>query len=136
MRLLQVTLRGLLLYSVIILLISVPVSFISIQAILNEEVDESIEQQADQFIHHIKSFEYLDDLETDLKVLDQLSSNIHIKPSNGQKVEKAYSTISVYDSMEHEERPVRRLISSVVIKGKSYILTVEMSLIDNDDLVM
>lgn len=136
MRLLQVNLRGLLLYSVILLLISIPVSLISIQAILSEEVDESISIQADQFLHHIKGFEYLDDLETDLKVLDHLSYNIHIKPSDGSIVDKAYKTISLYDSIEHEARPFRQLSSSVIIKDKPYLLTVRMSLVDNDALVM
>lgn len=136
MRLLQVNLRGLLLYALILVLVSIPVSLVSIQALLNEEVDESISHQADQFLQHIKSFEYLDDLTTDLEVLDQLSYNIHIKPHEGDGVEKTFETISLYDSTENEIRPFRQLSSSVSIKGKPYVLTVRMSLVDNDDLVM
>jgi signal transduction histidine kinase len=136
MRLLQVNLRGLLLYSLILILISIPVSLVSIQAILSEEVDESISQQADQFLHHIKGFEYLTDLETDLQVLDQLSNNIHIKPTGPDVVEKTFSTITLYDSVERENKPFRQLSSSVFIKGRPYLLTVQMSLVDNDDLVM
>lgn len=135
MRLLQVNLRGLLLYSVILLLVSIPVSLFSIQAILAEEVDESIASQADQFITHIKNFEYLDDLETDLKVLDKLSNNIHIKPSDGRVTDKSYHTLVMYDSIENEEKPYRQLITNVVVKGKPYTLTVQMSLVDNDDLI-
>ena len=135
MRLLQVNLRGLLLYSVILLLVSIPVSLFSIQAILAEEVDESIASQADQFITHIKNFEYLDDLETDLKVLDKLSNNIHIKPSDGQVTDKSYHTLVMYDSIENEEKPYRQLITNVIVKGKPYTLTVQMSLVDNDDLI-
>lgn len=136
MRLLQVNLRGLLVYALILVLISIPVSLVSIQALLNEEVDESISHQADQFLHHIKGFEYLDDLTTDLEVLDQLSYNIHIKPSDGTAISKTFETISLYDSIEHEVRPFRQLSSAVVIKGKPYLLTVRMSLVNNDDLVM
>jgi len=136
MRLLQVSLRSLLLYSLVLVLISIPVSHFSIQAILNEEVDESISAQADQFLRHIKSFEYLDDLETDLGVLDQLSYNIHIKPYHDRPVVKEYQTILEYDSIERDERPFRQLSSSVDVKGKSYLLTVRMSLVDNNDLVM
>jgi signal transduction histidine kinase len=136
MRLLQVNLRGLLLYSLILVLISIPVSLVSIQAILNEEVDESISLQADQFLRHIKGFEYLDDLETDLKVFDQLSYNIHIKPTDSEIVKKSYSTITLYDSLEKKIKPFRQVSTSVVIKDKPYVLTVEMSLVDNDELVM
>ena len=136
MRLLQVSLRTLLIYSIVLLLISIPVSWFSVQAMLNEEVDESISRQAEQFLRHIKNFEYLDDLETDLKVLDQLSYNIHIKSAETTTQDKIYKTIIQYDSLEHSQRPFRQLSTSVVVKGRPYLLTVEMSLVDNNELVM
>jgi len=135
MRLLQVNLRSLLLYSLLLVLISIPVSLLSVRAFLNSEVDESIAAQSEQFLNHIKGFEYLDDLETDLSVLDQLSYNIHIKPSEGEIVQRHYENIFVYDSMEHEQRPFRQLSSPVDIKNKAYILTVRMSLVDNNELI-
>lgn len=136
MRLLQVNLRGLLLYSLILLIVSIPLSLLSIQAILAEEVDESIAHQAEQFSTHIKGFEYLDDLEIDLEVLDKLSTNIHIKPSNQEIGSEAYQTVLMYDSIENEERPFRQMSSNVIVKGKPYILTVQMSLVDNNDLIL
>jgi len=135
MRLLHVNLRSLLLYSLVLLIISIPVSLLSVQAILNEEVDESLALQSDQFIHHIQKFEYLDDLDTDLKVLDQLSYNIHIKPNGSDTHEREYSTLSVYDSLEKDTKPFRQLHSYVIIQGRPYTLTVRMSLVDNEDLI-
>ncbi len=135
MRLLQKSLRSLILYALILVVISVPVSLFSIRAILNEEIDESLSEQSDQFLNHIKRFTYLDDLETDLSVLDQLSGNIHIKPSEKLFTSKRYETISLYDSLEHESRPYRQLSTGVNIKGKEYLLTVQMSVVDNDKLV-
>ncbi|MBS1979008.1 MAG: HAMP domain-containing histidine kinase [Bacteroidetes bacterium] len=134
MRLLQVSLRGSLLFSLMMILVSIPVSFFTIRALLNEEVDESIAAQADQFIQHIQSFEYLDDLETDLKVLDKLSSNIHITPSIGV-VHTNYRTLNLYDSVDHENKPFRRFETGVIIKGKPYKLIVRMSLLETNDLV-
>src|SRR5438105_4449302 len=115
MRLLQRSLRTLLLYSLILVVLSIPVSVFSIRELLNEEVDEALTVQSDQFLNHIKHFTYLDDLETDLVVLDQLSQNIHIQPSGGKHVPKQFETISVYDSVDHEFRPFRQLSSSAVI---------------------
>lgn len=135
MRLLQVSLRSLLLYSLVVVLISIPVSLFSIREILNEEVDESLTLHTDQFLRHIKGFEYLDDLETDLTVLDQLTYDISIQPSEGKTVERSFETITLYDSLEQEMRPFRQLSSSMNIKNKSYILSIRMSLIDNDELV-
>ena len=136
MRLLQRSLRTLLLYSLILVVLSIPVSLFSIREILNEEVDENLDLHADQFLSHIKKFTYLDDLETDLEVLDQLSYNIHIRPSDGRLIPEHFETISVYDSAEHEYRPFRQWSSGVDIKGKSYILSIQMSLVDNDQLVL
>lgn len=136
MRLLQVSLRTLLLYSLLLVLISIPVSLFSIQTILNEEVDESISAQADQFMNHIKGFEYLDDLETDLEVLDQLSSNIHIRRSEQKSIPKYYETVALYDSIQHEQRPFRRLSSVVDVKGKSYLLTITVPLVNRSDLIL
>ena len=135
MRLLQVSLRTLLLYSLLLVLISIPVSLFSIQAILNQEVDESISAQADQFVNHIKGFEYLDDLETDLEVLDQLSSNIHIRPSDRKSISKYYENVTLYDSVHREQRPFRRLSSVVNVKSKSYLLTVTVPLVNRSDLI-
>jgi signal transduction histidine kinase len=136
MRLLQVNLRSLLLYSLILLIISIPISFLSIQAILNEEIDGSLSLQADQFARHIQSFEYLDDLEMDLKVFDQLSYNIDIRPADKFSADQIFSTISLYDELGKDTKPFRQLATTFIVKGKPFGLTVRTSLVDNHDLVL
>lgn len=135
MRLLQVTIRSLLLYALILVLVSIPVSMYSIRAILEEEVDEALLLQTDQFLKHVKNFESLDDIETDLDVFDHLSYNINIRPTKFGNVISEFNTIVLYDSIENEPRPFRQLSSSVDIKGKPYLLIIRMSLLDNDELV-
>lgn len=135
MRLLQVSLRSLLLYSLLLVLISVPISFVSISAILNHEVDETLVVQSEQFLKHVQGFEYLEDLERDLEVLDQLTYNTHIKSAPGELPERKFETVRVYDSLDHEERPYRTLSSVVQIKGKPYRLTISLSLVDNNQLL-
>jgi signal transduction histidine kinase len=135
MRLLQVSLRSLLLYSMMLLLISIPVSLFSIREILNEEIDDSLLAHTDQFLEHIRGFEYLEDLEPDLEVFDQLSYNIDIKPFDGKKFQPYYETVLIYDSLENEDRPFRLLRSLVVIKGKQYVLSMNLSLVDSNELI-
>ncbi len=135
MRLLQVSLRSLLLYSLVLVVISIPISIFSIRQIINEEVDESLALHTDQFVKHIKSYEYLDDLEMDLKIWDQLSYDVVLIPSDGMITWQKYETISMYDSLEQEFHPFRTLSSNIIIKGKPYLLTIKMSLVDNDELV-
>ncbi len=136
MRLLQVSLRSLLMYSLILVLISIPVSLFSIRGILNKEVDEALLLHSEQFLQHIKTFEYLDDLEFDLKIWDQLSYDFVIIPSDGTITSKQYQTVNLFDSLENEMRPFRLLSTSVDIKTKPYLLTVQMSLVDNEKLIM
>jgi len=135
MRLLQVSLRALLLYSLLLVLVSIPVSFFAIREILNKEVDASLVLHSEQFVKHVKNFEYLEDLEMDLVVFDQLSYDITIEPSEWS-AERHFQTVSVYDSIEREFRPFRILSSSVNIKNRPYLLTIRMSVVDNNDLVI
>lgn len=136
MRLLQVSLRTSLIYSLILVLVSIPVSILPIRAILNEEVDKSLALHSDQFLRHIKRFEYLDDLEMDLEIWDQLSYDITIDSTASTIASKEYQTVLMFDSVEQELRPFRLLSSTVEIKGRSYLLTTRMSLVDNDELLI
>lgn len=136
MRLLQVNLRTLLLCLLILVVVSIPMSFFAIRGILNEEVDESLALHSDQFIRHIKTFEYLDDLELDLGIWDLLSYDIMITPTTDTTVGRTYQNMSLFDSVDHEFKPFRVLTMPVEIKHKHYLLITRMSLVDNDDLVI
>lgn len=136
MRLLQVSLRTLLLYSLIVVLISIPVSIFTIREILSEEVDESLALHSDQFVKHINRYEYLEDLDLDLKIWDQLSYDVILEPAAGVMPVRRYQTIVMYDSLAKESNPFRTLTSSVVIKNKPYVLTVRLSLVDNNELLV
>jgi len=136
MRLLQVSLRSLLLYSLVLILVSIPVTFFAVRNIMSEQVDRSLILQSDQFIRHVKSFEYLGDLEMDIEVWDQLSYDISIEPANTTNQSRHFESISVYDSMDRDYHPYRILASPMMIRDNPYLLTIRMSLVDTDDLVM
>lgn len=136
MRLLQVIVRSSILYSLILVLISIPVSLFSIRELISEEVDESLVLHTNQFIKHIKSYEYLEDLEMDLRIWDQLSYDVMLAPADGTMSGQKFETVSMFDSIEYEFHPFRTLSTSVVIKDKPYLLTIKMSLVDNNQLVM
>ncbi|MEO8471504.1 MAG: HAMP domain-containing sensor histidine kinase [Chryseolinea sp.] len=136
MRLLQVSLRTLLVYSLIMVLISIPMSIFAVRELLNDEVDESLALRSDQFLKHIKSFEYLDDLELDLKIWDQLSYDVSLIPTSKPVISKEYRSVPLFDSLEHDFHPFRTLTSPVDLKGNHYLLTIRMSLVDNEALII
>lgn len=136
MRLLQISLRSLLLYSMLLVLVSIPVSLFLTQAILDHEIDETLSAQTEDFLKHIRGLEYLDDLETDLRVLDELTYNIEVSPTDQEYSKPEFRTVLMYDSLEQDEHPFRQLSTFAVIKGKPYMLTMMMSLVDGEDLLV
>lgn len=121
-------------YALILVLISIPVSFFLIENLSNEEVDESLAFRLDQFEEHIKLYESLADIETDLEVMDRLIVDIDIAPATTLK-ERRFATVEHYDSLERESSPYREVSTGVMIQGKMYHLTIRTSLLDNKELV-
>ena len=136
MRLLQVSLRTLMLYSLVMVLISIPVSFFFIENLLSEEVDETLGFRMAQFQRHIKSFENLEDIHTDIMVMNRLITDMDIVPTEDLSVHNSYKTVIRFDSLENDESPFRELSTVIPIQGINYLLTIRMSLVDNEELVL
>ena len=135
MRLLNASLKSYLFYSILIVLVGTPISFIMIREMLEEEVDELLKTHLTEFVTHIKGFEYLDDLELDLRVMDKLSYDLDVRPDSLNNQTEFYQTIALFDSLDHEIKPYRELTSSIIVKGKPYALTIRMSLVKYDELI-
>lgn len=136
MRLLQKSLRSLLTYSLLLVTLSIPLSLISINYILLNEVDETLLLYRDEFIKHVRHFEYLEDLETDLLLLDDVVYDIDIRETDTSPQPDFFTTIHEPDSIENTPRPFRILVSKIKVKDKPYLLTMRISLANNNDVVM
>ncbi|MBT1698414.1 HAMP domain-containing histidine kinase [Fulvivirgaceae bacterium PWU4] len=134
MRLLQVSLRSLMLYALLLVLVSIPVSFFFIERLLNADVDKSLGFRLDQFEQHLKLYESLADIETDLAVMDRLIVDIDILPAD-QITKRVFRTVERYDSLENENRPYREVSTGIIVQGKKYQLAIRESLLDNNKLV-
>ncbi len=128
MRLLQVSLRSLLLYALILVIISIPVSFYVIREIIQVEVDASLQVDREEFVQHLKNFEYLTDLEVDLQVLDQLTHDVNIKPGTQPGPAEYFQTVYSFDNLTKQEEPFRELTSKILVKGNPYVLSLRRSL--------
>lgn len=136
MRLLNVSLKSFLYYSLILILIGIPTFFLSIRAILENEVDEGLHLQREEFVEHIKNFEYLDDLDVDLRVFDELAYDQNIQPADRYQAGETFKTIAAYDSLDGEVKPYREATSYFVVRNKVYKLTMRTSLVESEDLVI
>ncbi|MDP3393317.1 HAMP domain-containing sensor histidine kinase [Sediminibacterium sp.] len=131
MKLLSKSLKGYIVYSVLVLIVSVPVFYFELTSIVAEDVDEDlVAQKADlmakmEKVIANKPFEYFEVFEPD----------IHIKPANTKRIKDSTYTILFFDSISKENVPHRVLESIVVLKSEWYNITIRKSLVDNDNLI-
>ncbi len=131
MKLLQKTIRSYFIYSVIILLVAIPVFYFVIQGIVREDVDEDLMNTKE--ILRPKIAEAL--LKNTISGLQFLDHDVTVSVSTSSKEFDTLTTIEIFDSVTKELVPHRVLTSHFIINGKPYMLQVKTSLVDNDDLI-
>lgn len=125
MKLLNRTLLGFLVYSVVVLLIVTPVLYFVINSIILHQVDETLS-------HHKREIrERMEKLPTeeDVRQWEDLDGEVVVEPLEGKpEPEKIYT--------EHRRHADYRVLSTTVeIKGKPYKLEARISLVESEDLI-
>ena len=113
-----------------------PRFFFFIENLLSEEVDEALGFRMAQFQRHIKSFENLEDIHTDIMVMNRLITDMVLVSTEDLSVHNSYKTVVRFDSLENDESPFRELSTVIPIQGINYLVTIRMSLVDNEELVL
>ncbi len=131
MRLLHRTILSYLTYSIIVLLIVVPIFYFVINTIFIREVDETLAVQKKEIQIRIKGIKSEDDLRTWI----DLDGNMSIEPLSGKVQRDSIYYINSYDSLTQEEEPYRVLSTVIEINGKPYRLTTRISLLESEDLI-
>lgn len=131
MKLLQKTIRSYFIYSVIILLVAIPVFYIVIQGIVREDVDEDLMNTKE--ILKPKIADAL--LNNTIGQLNFLDHDITVSVSTALKEFDTLTTIEIFDTVAKELVPYRVLTSQFIVNGKPCMLQIKTSLVDNDDLI-
>ncbi len=131
MKLLQKTIRSYFIYSVIILLVAVPVFYYVIQGIVREDIDEDLLNTKELLKPKISDALRNNSI-SQLKFLDH---DITVSVSSASKELDTLSTIEIFDTIAKELVPHRLLTSYFTVNGKPCMLQVKKSLVDNDDLI-
>ena len=131
MKLLQKTIRSYFVYSVIILLVAIPVFYVVIQGIVREDVDEDLMNTKE--ILKPKIADAL--LKNTIGQLNFLDHDVSVSVSSSSKEFDTLTTIEIFDSISTELVPHRLLTSHFTVNGKPCMLQVKTSLVDNDDLI-
>ena len=131
MKLLQKTIRSYFIYSVIVLLVAIPVFYFVIQGIVREDVDEDL-LNTKQMLKPIVADAILNNTIDQLQFLDH---DITVSKSTENREFDTFSTVEIFDSLTKELVPHRVLTSHFSTNGSSCVLQIETSLVDNDELI-
>lgn len=131
MKLLQKTIRSYFIYSLVILLVAIPVFYFVIQGIVREDIDENLLNKKELFKSKIK-VALLNNSVEQLKFFD---NDISVSASSSVREFDTLTTVEIFDTIAKELVPYRLLASHFAIDGKLYVLKIKISLVDNDDLI-
>lgn len=129
MRLLQRSLISYIIYSVVIVLIAIPVFYLIINKMFLNDVDEALRHSERRLVHQLKKGTE----ETILK-WNSPDGNIVISPVSRLYEKMEIRTIRLNDTLTHTKEDFRQLSSTALIHGKPYLLVLRMSLVDSEDL--
>lgn len=131
MKLLKRTVRSYLIYSVLVLLVAIPLFYFIIQALCLQDVDQALVDR--------KSF-LSTQLKTHPEILAQLpwhdmSGGMDVLPPVNASQSEQKVTLQRYSTMSGEEEPFRELRTALPVDGRFYPVILRISLIDMEDLI-
>jgi two-component system sensor histidine kinase QseC len=131
MKLLQRTVRTYLIYSLLVVLVAIPVFYGIIHQMFMEDVDNVLRQRRDELVAKLNA--YPD--ESSWQFLQDMDENILIRPvAPGSPARDRIYNRHQYDRKAGELEPLRVLSCVAIIHNKTYRIILRQSLIDSEDL--
>ena len=131
MKLLRRILRSYLIYSALILIVSVPLFYFITRSLCMQDVDEALQNRKSQVALQIQAHP---EMLNRLPWKDFTKNTIIYEPVSNSKPDKLLS-IDKRNPINDEIEPYRELQSHIQIEDKFYPLTLRISLIDIEDLI-
>lgn len=131
-KLLQKTQYIFLLYSGIILLITAPIFYFSIEKMYLKEADDTLELRRKEFeILHLPTLK-IDQIDT----WNTYNRDVKIETPTELITSDTIFTKSYFDKIDNEVEPYRILHSPITIEGKKYIFSTRINLVEKEDLIL
>jgi signal transduction histidine kinase len=129
MKLLNRSIRSYIIYSIIVILVAVPVFYFVIQAIVHEEIDEGLIAQKEEAIQRFKKL-------TDSVYLDEsVAQGMGLIPVTQLSQKDSFFNTTTFDKISHENIPYRVIEFGLTMGGKPFSFQLKRSLVDNEDLI-
>lgn len=133
MKLLDKTVRNLLVYAILVLLISIPVFYFIIEQLYYQDVDDALRLKKSEL--NIRTQQLRTDYDINLWL--KMDQEVRLFPLQSPVIppDTIYPKI-YYDTLAMEMEPYRELRTSVTINNKHYITTIRRSLVESQDLIV
>ena len=130
--LLNKTLKFYMTFSVIVMLLGVPLFFFSTQWLYLHETDEALLVQKEEFV----LFYAPKIKDNEISLFNTLNRDLKIEKYQETIVKDTLYKKSFYNNLKKENEPYRVLKTPVVINNKPYVFSAKINLVDNFDLMM
>jgi signal transduction histidine kinase len=131
MKLLNKTIRSYLVYSFIILLVTVPLFYLMVRRVLLHAVDKSLKSQLHDIRVNLPSIHSAGELET----WARLDKDIRLSSSDSYFKDSLYTSFVGSNIKRHHPDPYRQLATCIAVEGKQYRLVISSSLVESEDLL-
>jgi signal transduction histidine kinase len=131
MKLLQKTIQSYFLYSVIILIIAIPLFFLALQEIVREDMDEDLVSKRELILRSL-SIQLKKKSIADIHLVDP---DITVQPAQFEKESDTLRTIDIFEKTSGEVAPHRVLTSYRMVNGLPLKITITISLVDSDNMI-
>ena len=130
-RLLHRTLLNFIVYSSLIVIVSIPLFYFVIKKMFHDEMDEFFMLRKSELE---RNKEYLKTDEA-IRLYGILDTDIVLTPSKEIAQIDSFYSIDYYDSLSGEMNPYREYLTGIEINNKPYKLIIRESLVGNDELI-
>jgi len=131
-KLLHKTLRYYITFSLVVMLLGVPLFFFISQWLYLHEADEALAVQKEEFVKF-----YVPQIkENEIAIFNKLNSDLQIEENTEGITRDTIYDRNFYNHMDKENEPFRILKSPVVINQKPYVFSVRANLVDDYELAL
>jgi signal transduction histidine kinase len=114
-------------YSTILSIISIPLFYFSLQHLLLRGLDEGMKQQKMWIENKLKSISPKD--------IVTFENNISVIPSETDKQSDIFFSEPIFVKADNETVMHRVLLSNISVNGKNYVIRIQKSMIEDEDLL-
>lgn len=133
MKLLDKTVKNLLMYAIVVLLISIPVFYFIIEQLYYQDVDDALRLKKKELIirtHRLKN-------EHDIRLWLSMDQEVRMYPLGSKIIPEDTIYPKLYlDTLDKEMEPYRELRTTLTVNHHTYLTTIRRSLVESQDLIV